>query len=52
MVLIDASNNGNTSLTLLEPLYVHNEEGYTDEIKRIFRYGKEDTDESTKELFK
>jgi tRNA1(Val) A37 N6-methylase TrmN6 len=52
MVLIEASNNGSTGLTLLEPLYVHNETGYTEEIKRIFRYGKEDTDESTKELFK
>lgn len=41
MVLIDARNNGNTGLTLLEPLYVHNESGYTDEIKEIFNYGKE-----------
>ncbi|QMS85231.1 tRNA1(Val) (adenine(37)-N6)-methyltransferase [Candidatus Xianfuyuplasma coldseepsis] len=41
MVLIEASNNGNTALTLLEPLYVHNADGYTDEINRIFGYGKE-----------
>lgn len=41
MVLIDARNNGNTGLTLLEPLYVHNEQGYTEEIKKIFHYGEE-----------
>jgi len=52
MVLIEASNNGNTGLKLLEPLYVHTEEGYTDEIKRIFNYGKEGTDDSTKKLYK
>mgnify|MGYP000853021154 CR=1 FL=1 len=52
MVLIEASNNGNTGLKLLEPLYVHTEDGYTDEIKRIFNYGKEGTDDSTKKLYK
>lgn len=41
MVLIDARNNGKTGLTLLEPLYVHTETGYTDEIRQIFNYGKE-----------
>ena len=41
MVLIEATNNGNTSLTLMEPLYVHQEDGYTKEIIDIFRYGKE-----------
>jgi len=41
MVLIDASNNGNTGLKLLEPLYVHSENGYTEEIRKIFNYGKE-----------
>lgn len=41
MVLIEASNNGHTELTLLEPLYVHENDGYTDEILRIFRYGKD-----------
>jgi len=41
MVLLEASNNGNTELTLLEPLYVHENDGYTDEILTIFRYGKD-----------
>ncbi len=41
-VLIEASNNANSALKLLEPLYVHNEDGYTDEIKSIFGYGKEE----------
>lgn len=40
-VLVDASNNGSKGLKLLEPLYVHEGNEYTDEIKRIFRYGKE-----------
>lgn len=40
-VLIEASNNGNPGLTLLEPLYVHENGGYTKEIKRIFNYGQE-----------
>ena len=52
MVLIEASNNGKTGLKLLEPLYVHNEDGYTNEIKRIFNYGKGDKDETTKKLYK
>ena len=41
MVLIDASNNGNTGLKLLEPLYVHENGGYTKEILKIFNYGKD-----------
>ena len=40
-VLIDASNNGNTGLTLLEPLYVHENGGYSDEVLEIFRFKKE-----------
>lgn len=40
-VLVDASNNGSKGLKLLEPLYVHEGNEYTDEIKKIFRYGKE-----------
>jgi len=42
IVLIDATNNGSKGLKLLEPLYVHEEDGYTEEVKRIFRYGKEE----------
>ena len=41
MVLIDAVNNTKAELKLLEPLYVHKEDGYTDEVRRIFNYGKE-----------
>ncbi len=41
MVLLEASNNGQTIVKVEPPLVVHNEEGYTDEIKRIFRYGKD-----------
>lgn len=41
MVLIDATNNGATGLKLLEPLYVHENGGYTEEILNIFNYGKE-----------
>lgn len=41
MVLVEASNNGNTGLKLLEPLYVHENGGYTEEIRKIFNYGKE-----------
>ncbi len=44
-VLIEASNTKNTALKLLEPLYVHNENGYTDEIKSIFGYGEGDFSE-------
>jgi len=40
-VLVDASNNGNTGLTLLEPLYVHENDGYSDEVLKIFRFKKE-----------
>jgi len=40
-VLVDASNNGNTGLTLLEPLYVHEDGKYSDEVLRIFRFKKE-----------
>ena len=52
IVLVEASNNGNTGLKLLEPLYVHTDDGYTDEIKRIFNYGKDDSDATTKKLYK
>jgi tRNA1(Val) A37 N6-methylase TrmN6 len=41
MVLIEASNNGQTSLKLLPPLYVHEGDSYTDEILTIFRFGKD-----------
>lgn len=41
-VLIDASNNGAKGLKLLEPLYVHEKDGYTEEIRRIFNYRKEE----------
>lgn len=41
MVLIDASNNGQPGLKLLEPLYVHEDDHYTEEVLRIFNYGKE-----------
>lgn len=41
-VLVDASNNGSKGLKLLEPLYVHENGGYTQEIKEIFNYGKEE----------
>ncbi|MEC9485189.1 MAG: tRNA1(Val) (adenine(37)-N6)-methyltransferase [Candidatus Izemoplasma sp.] len=46
MVLIEAVNNSNAELSLLEPLYVHNDKGYTDEINRIFNFGKEDSHET------
>lgn len=39
-VLVDASNNGNTGLKLLEPLYVHTGDSYSDEILKIFRFKK------------
>lgn len=41
MVLIDATNNGQSGVKIEPPLIVHNDSGYTDEIKRIFNYGKE-----------
>lgn len=41
MVLIDASNNGSEGLTLLEPLYIHEGDTYTEEVLRIFNYGKD-----------
>lgn len=41
MVLIDASNNGQTIVKVEPPLVVHEKDGYTNEIKRIFRYGKD-----------
>ncbi len=40
-VLVDASNNGNPGLTLLEPLYVHENGGYSEEVLEIFRFKKE-----------
>ena len=39
-VLIDATSNGSPGLKLLEPLYVHENNEYTEEIRRIFNYGK------------
>ena len=41
MVLIDASNNGLPGLKILEPLYVHENNAYTEEVLRIFNFGKE-----------
>ncbi|MCK5762190.1 MAG: SAM-dependent methyltransferase, partial [Candidatus Izimaplasma sp.] len=41
IVLIDASNNGLPGLKILEPLYVHENDKYTDEVLKIFNYGKE-----------
>jgi len=41
MVLLEASNNGLTIVKVDPPLIVHQDDGYTDEIKRIFRYGKD-----------
>jgi len=41
MVLIDASNNGQPGLKILEPLYVHENGTYTKEVLKIFNYGKE-----------
>ena len=41
MVLIDASNNGQPGLKILEPLYVHENDSYSKEVKRIFNFGKE-----------
>lgn len=41
MVLIEASNNGNDGLKVMDPLYVHQNDQYTLEIIKIFRYGKE-----------
>ena len=52
MVLIDASNNGAKGLKILEPLYIHQEDGYTDEVKRIFNYGNEWYYVSPKKFFK
>lgn len=41
IVLIDATNNGQQGLKLMEPLYVHEGNYYTEEVLRIFNYGKE-----------
>lgn len=41
MVLLEASNNGQSDLRLLDPLYVHEGDEYTDEIMHIFRFGKD-----------
>ena len=41
MVLIEASNNGLQGLKILEPLYVHEGDHYTEEILKIFNYRKE-----------
>ncbi len=41
MFLVEAANNGNTTLTFEAPLYVHEGDQYSEEINRIFGYGKE-----------
>ncbi len=41
MVLIDATNNGLPGLKILEPLYVHENNSYTEEVLKIFNFGKE-----------
>lgn len=41
MVLLEASNNGKTIVKVCPPLVVHYKDGYTDEIRRIFRYGND-----------
>ncbi len=41
MVLIDASNNGLSGLKILEPLYVHQGDKYSEEVMKIFNFGKE-----------
>jgi len=43
MVLLEASNNGKTELELMDPLYVHEGEAYTDEVLTIFRFGKDES---------
>ena len=40
MILIEASNNGKEGIKILPPLYVHHDEGYTDEVMNIFHYGR------------
>ena len=52
MVLIDASNNGLPGLKILEPLYVHEGNKYTDEVMKIFNFGKEWYYAKTEELSK
>ena len=41
MVLIDATNNGQSGVKIEPALIVHDENGYTDTIKKIFNYGNE-----------
>jgi len=41
MVLLEASNNGRTIVKVLPPLVVHESGEYTEEIAKIFRYGKD-----------
>ena len=36
MVLIEGRKNGKVGLKLLPPLYVHNTNGYTDEVMTMF----------------
>ena len=36
MVLIEGRKNGKVGLKLLPPLYVHNTDGYTDEVMTMF----------------
>ncbi len=44
LVLIEGIKNGKTGLKILNPLYVHNNDGsYTDEIKEMFGSEKNDT---------
>jgi tRNA1Val (adenine37-N6)-methyltransferase len=40
MVLIDATNNGLPGVKILPPLYVHENDTYTEEIMKIFNYGR------------
>lgn len=41
LVLIDGHKNGKSSLKILPPLYIHNEDGtYTEEVLKIFGKGK------------
>lgn len=44
MILVEAKNNGNAGVSVLEPLYVYKDEGrtdYSEEVLRIFNYGRD-----------
>jgi tRNA1(Val) A37 N6-methylase TrmN6 len=41
MMLVEASNNGRTMVKVLPPLVVHQGDGYTEEVRSIFKYGKD-----------